>query len=410
MTTNQANVFLLGGLTGGPLIPLLAISQNLANVNTTILGVKNSFESRYCLDSHLAIKFLPKTKLNLLSFKNQSFYEIFLGFIDLFFSFFKLFFSFFIISYLLFRYKPKLILSCGSFLAVPVFWTTKFWKILGLLQTKLILHQQDPLPGLANKLTVPISDLVTCSFEYTKNNYKAFKKANLIPNPIDYTKFDNIKNTKLENLLNQIQNKDLENFLKKVSIQENNKPILLIFGGGSGADFINAWVRDNLDELLECNIIIHLTGLTGQGQLEIEKNNENNKDNYLLLDKLTADMPLALILANRVICRAGLSSITELNYLNKKAFLVPIPSSHQELNARLSSSKFTILEQKNVTLWLKQINSLEYKPIPVFTDGLNLNINAKPKMEYLFRLDKNQIKLKLDEYYKMLNELLNELV
>ena len=110
-------------------------------------------------------------------------------------------------------------------------------------------------------------------------------------------------------------------------------------------------------------------------------------------------MPVALVRSNRVICRAGISTITELNYLDKKAFIVPIPASHQELNARLASSKFSVLEQKNVDKWLNQINSLEYKPVTVFAD--------KVKAEFMFRLNRDDIKLQLDNYYQILNSFIN---
>ena len=391
MSNKQSKIFILGGLTGGPLVPLLAISKKLKNVDPIILGVKNSFESKYCNDNNLDICYLPKAKLNLLSFKNQTFLEIVFGLLDLFSSFFKLAWSFVIATYLLFKYKPKLILSSGSFLSVPIFWSAKIWKTLGLINAKLILHQQDPEPGLANKLTIKIADYSTCAFEYTKNNYKSFKNSVLIPNPIDYTKFDSSNNSDGYNNLD-IKNLELKKFLDKIDNNQINKPILLIFGGGSGASFINQWVWDNLDQLLENNFVIHLSGN------QLDKSIRSNQD-YLLLEALTSDMPVALVRANRVICRAGISTITELNYLDKKAFIVPIPGSHQELNARLASSKFSILEQKNADKWLNQINSLEYKPVTVFAD--------KVKAEFMFRLNPDDIKLQLDNHYQILNNLIN---
>jgi UDP-N-acetylglucosamine:LPS N-acetylglucosamine transferase len=61
-----------------------------------------------------------------------------------------------------------------------------------------------------------------------------------------------------------------------------------------------------------------------------------------------------------VLCRAGLGSITELNYLQKPTFLVPIPNSHQELNAYLSP-QFVTLDQNQSNFWLGQIQTLKAK-------------------------------------------------
>ena len=397
-------IFLLAGRTGGPLIPLLALSKSLPEFNPVIIGVKNSFETKLAQQQKFEIKYLPEAKLNLLSFKNQNLSQIILGILDLIKTLFLLGFSFCQCIYLLLKYKPKGVLSSGSFLAVPMIFAAAILKFFRLISTKIIIHQQDPLPGLANKLTIGFADLKSCVFEYTKINFNKFKDCQIIPNPIDTQKFDQAKIESIENeqlrefflvqtalLVEESAAIPLEVFKKIVSDQKPprlgldpstnsiiNKPIFLIFGGGSGAKVINDWVSSNLDQLLEHFRIIHLTGILQEespmplaekpsseslgviadvNSLRTSFIDSNIKKDYLSLPSLIQDMPAALKFSDVILCRAGLGSITELQYLNKTAFLVPIPNSHQELNAELMKDRFTILEQTNISDWINVINA-----------------------------------------------------
>ena len=400
-------IFLLAGRTGGPLIPLLALSKSLPEFNPVIIGVKNGFETKLAQQQKFEIKYLPEAKLNLLSFKNQNLSQIILGILDLIKTLFLLGFSFCQCIYLLLKYKPKGVLSSGSFLAVPMIFAAAILKFFRLISTKIIIHQQDPLPGLANKLTIGFADLKSCVFEYTKINFNKFKDCQIIPNPIDTQKFDQAKIESIENeqlrefflvqtalLVEESAAIPLEVFKKIVSDQKPprqdldpstksiiNKPIFLIFGGGSGAKVINDWVSSNLDQLLEHFRIIHLTGILQEESpmplaedstkevwqklsskitpelSELDPVSKSIKKDYLSLPSLIQDMPAALKFSDVILCRAGLGSITELQYLNKTAFLVPIPNSHQELNAELMKDRFTILEQANISDWINVINA-----------------------------------------------------
>ena len=57
----------------------------------------------------------------------------------------------------------------------------------------------------------------------------------------------------------------------------------------------------------------------------------------------------ALAVADVVICRAGLSTITELAALSKPAVLIPLPHSPQKANADMVADACVILDQKHTT-------------------------------------------------------------
>lgn len=369
----KQNIFLLAGRTGGPLLPLLAIAENLNEVQPIILGIKGGFEEEVAKQNDYQLEYLLETKFSFLSFKNQGFSQLINGVAEVIFNSLKLAFAVLKSVYLLLKYKPKLVLNAGSFLAVPVIIATQFTNFLRLTKTKIVIHQQDPLPGLANSLTVKFGDLNTAVFKYTKTNFPKFKKVEIIPNPLNFNKFDAA-------LEADWQNPDLELFFSQVS-----KPIFLIFGGGSGSLSINNWAIDNIIDLLDNFRIVHLTGALQTVILD-----EVESPDYLRLETVLEDMPKLLSSVNLVLCRAGMGSITELEYLGKNAFLVPLPNSHQEINAKQVKDKFIILEQKNMNTWLPTI----LKSFPKKFKKAQVN-------------NQQEIKNKLEEYFQKVQELLN---
>jgi len=161
--------------------------------------------------------------------------------------------------------------------------------------------------------------------------------------------------------------------------------LFLIFGGASGAEAINDWVISNLEHLTRRFNVLHLTG-----SLQRKHYQNVHSKNYLSLSELSdKEMKLALNLADVVLCRAGLNSISELLYLQKPAYLVPIPKSHQEVNAQVVKEYFYILEQENMPQWIEII----YTTYPHFFHKINY-----PSRE--------EIRQKLDIYYQRLQKFL----
>jgi UDP-N-acetylglucosamine--N-acetylmuramyl-(pentapeptide) pyrophosphoryl-undecaprenol N-acetylglucosamine transferase len=377
---SEKNVFILAGRTGGPLLPALSIAKKLKNLTPIIIGVKNGFEVEYSKTNKLQLEFLPEAKLTLISFSKLSFLEIVVEIFNSIIMLFKLILSFFKSLHLILKYKPVMIITAGSFLGVPMAFALQFLKFFRLVKTKLIIHQQDSKVSLSNKLIYKFADKISCFFENSKKEFPS-KQVTLIPNPIDYEKFDNI----------DINNIDFDkNLLNFISIK--SKPLLLVFGGGTGAFAINKWLIDNLDSITKKFKVLHLTGkLQVNSILKID-----NSSDYYACTHLHNEMPLVMNKADLVICRAGMSSISELIYLNKPAFLVPIPHSHQVNNAKEVINYFPILLQQ-FTLeksvkenWLDLINEMYPK---YFT---NLNYPNRDEIKeilenYIIEIEKDLI-------------------
>lgn len=93
----------------------------------------------------------------------------------------------------------------------------------------------------------------------------------------------------------------------------------------------------HLEELLKTTQIIHITG---QG-----KGNGLHLEGYAQRDLLGAEEMLqAYAAADMVLSRAGMGAISELAALKKPTILIPIPHSHQEVNAKtLAETRACIL-------------------------------------------------------------------
>jgi UDP-N-acetylglucosamine--N-acetylmuramyl-(pentapeptide) pyrophosphoryl-undecaprenol N-acetylglucosamine transferase len=79
---------------------------------------------------------------------------------------------------------------------------------------------------------------------------------------------------------------------------------------------------------------------------------------------LREEMADALALADLLVCRAGMGTITELAALAKAAILIPIPGSAQEKNAAAVQDACVVLDQRSTTsdALLQTIESLLQDP------------------------------------------------
>jgi len=350
-------VFLIGSRTGGPLIPLLGVKDELLAVRPelefVIVGVRGGFEEKVAASEGLELFFLPEVKGRpSISRYGSSPPLKLLGLVSLPFSLgllgARLSFSVLKSLYLIRRFRPALILSMSNFLSVPVIWAGALYNILRGWRNRfrkdkrspvrIALHQLD-IENFTVRLAGRFVDLRTGGFEEIRA--QAPDRVQLIPNPVRYRRFDELDKKKALAALKK------ERLLPEGS---SRKPLLLVFGGGSGALFINRWLRKHVHELADRFRILHLTGF-----LQEESFSFPELKDYLGIPGLTDLMPAALTLADVVLSRAGMSTISELLYLRKNAYLIPIPGGHQEKNAEATAAFFQTLEQKDVNDWANRI-------------------------------------------------------
>ncbi|NQV90182.1 UDP-N-acetylglucosamine--N-acetylmuramyl-(pentapeptide) pyrophosphoryl-undecaprenol N-acetylglucosamine transferase [Candidatus Uhrbacteria bacterium] len=208
--------------------------------------------------------------------------------------------------------KPDLVASAGGFTAVPVIFAAKLHGV------KVWVHQQDVEIILTNKLTIPFADLVTVAWE--KNQKDLGGKGRLVGNPVRPSRLQGTH----------------EGAMKQFGL-DVSKPSVLVFGGGTGASWINQAIHGISKELAQSANIIHVTG-QGKGVAS------THADHYVY-EFLNEEMSDALAVADVVVCRAGLSTITELAALAKAAILIPLPNSPQEANAQMVEDACIVLSE-----------------------------------------------------------------
>ncbi len=224
----------------------------------------------------------------------------------------------------LIKWRPNIVISAGSFVSVPVIWAA--W----ILRIPILIHQLDIRPGLANKIMSYFATTITVTFEKSLKDYG--QKAVLTGNPVRGI-IGNLSMPKKE-------------AIEKLGFRKN-LPIILILGGGTGSDFINKIVLDNLSELLKKFQIVHITGKNRMNTADKDFNLPNYKS-FEFLD--TTGMLKSFTAADLVVSRCGIGVLTELSHLGKPAILIPMPDSHQEDNAKVFADKkgAVVLNQKEI--------------------------------------------------------------
>jgi UDP-N-acetylglucosamine--N-acetylmuramyl-(pentapeptide) pyrophosphoryl-undecaprenol N-acetylglucosamine transferase len=312
MENRKLKILLTGGGTGGSVVPLLAITDELGYEEYKYywFGTNNGPERRLIHNKSITFKMIVNGKLRrYFSWKN---------FIDPFF----ILIGFFQSIILLFLIRPRIIISAGSYVSVPVVWAGWF---LGIPS---VIHQLDVLPGLANKLMAPFAEKITVTFEDSLKDYG--QKAIWCGSPI-------------RNVMKQDISRDTAKEKLNLKI---DLPVILIFGGGTGSIALNKIITDSLDVLTKFTQIIHITGVGKKVK------NINDKQNYHSFEFLsTQDIIYAYNAADLVISRCGMGALTELSFLSKPSILVPLPNTHQENNAVIFNNNCSaiVLNQTKLT-------------------------------------------------------------
>lgn len=287
-------ILLSGGGTMGSVSPLLAVCQEIKKIEAEaefmFLGTRNGPEKAVVESYKITFRAIASGKLRR--------YFDWRNFSDPF----RIVSGFFQARMILKEFKPEVVLVAGAFVGVPVVWVA--W----LMRIPVLVHQQDIEIGLANKLMAPFAKKISVSFDVSLKEFPAGRTV-LTGNPIrqEFYSCDRLKS--------------LDFFKLKAEL-----PTILITGGGTGSKKINSVMAQALPKLVKFCQVIHTTGIGKSFVFE--------SDNYRQYEFLSHEMPEALCVADLVIARAGLSTLTELSVCAKPAIIIPLYKTHQEFNAK----------------------------------------------------------------------------
>ncbi len=225
---------------------------------------------------------------------------------------------------LMLKLKPDLVFAKGGFVSVPVVYGA------AMLRIPVLLHESDMTPGLANKLAMPFAKKLLCTFPEAAK--LAGEKGLYAGTPLRPELFKGSR----------------EKGLKLFGFRDD-RPVLMVVGGSSGAQSINRALRQALPGLTAGFQVLHLCG---EGNLDT--NLEGTAD-YCQREYLTNDMPHAYAAADVLISRAGSNTLSEILALRKPALLIPYPKTasrgDQILNARSFEARglARVLYQEDMT-------------------------------------------------------------
>lgn len=191
--------------------------------------------------------------------------------------------------------QPELVLAAGAFVSVPVVYAARRLRI------PVVLYEMDLRRGLANILMAPVST----------------KRLSLLPRAGTEV---------IGALVRPSLRRGSESHARSHFQVPANQPLILVTGGGTGAQGLNVLLQGALPRITEHATVIHLTG-KGKMTDAIEG------PHYIPLEFAGPDMASLLAAATVVVSRGGMGTISELAVLKKAAIIVPIPNSHQEDNA-----------------------------------------------------------------------------
>ncbi len=325
-------------ITGTHFTPAQAVIeelQKIPDVQIVYIGRKKTMEGDSTLSvesqvfSRLHVKFLDLVAGRFQ--KNFNIYTIS--------SLLKIPVSLVLALYYLIKEKPDVILSFGGYIGVPV--VICGWS----LSVPIIIHEQTLVAGLANKISALFASKIAVSF----------KEHPLI----DSDKVIFTGNPLRKELFKKDEKNISEEFRKIIKkAKDAGKPIVLITGGNQGSHTINQTLMDLIPKVIQKNIVIHQTG--DSKFKDFEKLNELRetlveKGNYLIKKWIdVADWAFVLQNCDTVISRAGVNTLSEIAYLQKKAIVIPFPflyQNEQVKNAKyFSKLKFIkVLYEENLT-------------------------------------------------------------
>ena len=230
--------------------------------------------------------------------------------------------TFFIIA----SYAPDIVVGFGGYVSFPVILMARIFGI-----PKLV-HEQNVVPGRANRVLFRLADKVALSFEDTKK----------------FLGKDRSKSTLTGNPIRQEMLKDDRSLGIKRFGLETSKFTILVIGGSQGAHALNEKFISALSLIEESARsglqIIHITGVKDYEWAMRQYSAVGKLDyrTYSFIDRIEE----AYSAADLVVTRAGASAIFEIAAFGRAMILVPYPfaMSHQSENARTFSENRAAIE------------------------------------------------------------------
>jgi UDP-N-acetylglucosamine--N-acetylmuramyl-(pentapeptide) pyrophosphoryl-undecaprenol N-acetylglucosamine transferase len=204
------------------------------------------------------------------------------------------------------RVRPDVVVGYGGYVSMPAYLAARRRRV------PVVVHEQNALPGLANKVGARIAKRVVVSFPDTP-----LPRAEFVGLPI-------------RRMISTLDRAGLRSEARAHFGLDADRPTLLVTGGSQGAKHLNDCVSGAADAFAAAGVqVLHVAGPAGEVDVP-------RRDVPYVVEAFVSRMDLAYAAADLVLCRAGASSVTEAAAVGLPAVFVPLPigNGEQEHNAR----------------------------------------------------------------------------
>lgn len=232
------------------------------------------------------------------------------------------------------EFNPDVVVGFGGYASGPAVRTA------AKLGIKTAIHEQNAYPGVTNKMLAKEADAVMLT----------------VPAAADYLECKTEPVVTGLPVRREILSADRD--FARAELGISDKPLILSFGGSLGARTMNDAMIDLIASLHDKGVcgFIHSYGQYGgyvPGALK-EKGVDAEKESNIDVREYIHDMDKCLAAADIVICRAGASTLSEIEAAGKASILIPSPNvaeNHQYYNAMAlaNAGAAKVIEEKDLT-------------------------------------------------------------
>jgi len=318
-------VMIMAGGTGGHVYPALAVADELKQrgVQVVWMGTRKGIEARLVPEAGIEVEWLGMSGL-----RGK-------GIFTLLFAPVKIIIACYQALRILQKRKPSVVLGMGGFVSAPG------GLMARLVRVPLLIHEQNAVPGMSNRLLSKIANKVMEAFP------DSFKTETIhVGNPV--------RRSIISLSSPEQRNKERNGALR-----------ILVFGGSLGAARLNEIVPQACACVLKEKelLIKHQAGPGNFDQTRLNYAHLKVKAEVL---EYIDEMESMYSWADLVICRAGAMTIAELAAAGVASILIPYPyavDDHQTFNAKyLSDAGAAILikqEELNVDALVNVLNEID---------------------------------------------------
>ncbi len=295
-------VVMMGGGTGGHVFPGLAVAEHLREQQVEVVwwGTRKGLESQIVPEAGFKLQILPAAGV-----RGKKLKIVVKACFTLLLAFFKA-------LRMLLKQRPDVVVGMGGYVAVPGGLAAVLCRI------PLLIHEQNVVPGLANRVLAPFSRAVLTGFP----SRLLGASARWVGTPV--------------------RREILRPAACRKPSQNSAAPLrVLVIGGSQGAEVFNRLVPETVAYIAAEHRprVLVQTGVAEQEKVRKRARELNVKLKPVAFIK---DMVAVYAWADVLLCRAGASTIAEICAVGIASVLIPHPyvvDDHQTENARYLASR-----------------------------------------------------------------------